>query len=124
MRVTSLLWAPSLLLAGCAGSEVRAPAADAGHAVVASETASLQAQPSEVTLVVDLSEVPSERTVCRREQPTGSRISNTVCRSAEPVDAATANVRDQIVRQEVMDTVQQRQMALDQQRLERQMMRQ
>jgi hypothetical protein len=124
MRVTSLLWVFSLLLAGCAGSEVRAPIADAGDAVVPSEIASPQEQASEVDLVVDLSEVENARTVCRREQPTGSRISNTVCRSTEPVDAATANVRDQIVRQEVMDTVRQRQMALDQQRIERQMMRQ
>lgn len=122
MRVRSLLWVPTLLLAGCAvPGEVTTPTAAAPLAVVSSETASLPVQASPVPLVVDLAEAPTERTVCRREQPTGSRISNTVCRSDEPVDGAKANVREQIVRQEVMDTVQQRQMALDQQR---QMMRQ
>jgi len=125
MRVKSSLWVPSLLLAGCAGpGEVSAPTAAAPLAVVSGETASARADASQVDLVVDLADLADTRTVCRREAPTGSRISTTTCRSAEPVDAAAENIRDQIVRQEVMDTVNQRQMALDQQRLERQMMRQ
>lgn len=123
MRVRSLSWVASLLLAGCAlPGEVSTPTAAAPLAVVSSETASLRADASEVDLVVDLAEQPAEtRTVCRREAPTGSRISNTTCRSTEPTDVAAENVREQLVRQEVRDTVQQRQMALDQQR---QMMRQ
>jgi len=113
MRVRSLSWVPSLLLAGCAvPGEVSTPTAAAPLAV---------ADASEVDLVVDLADQPDTRTVCRREAPTGSRISNTTCRSTEPTDVAAENVREQLVRQEVMDTVQQRQIALDQQR---QMMRQ
>jgi hypothetical protein len=125
MRVRSWLWIPSLLLAGCAvpGGEVT-PISDAGLAFVPSESASPREAAPQVAMVVDLAEGPQDRTVCRREQPTGSRISDTVCRSAAPVDATKASVRDQIVRQEVLDTVRQRQTAIDQQQIERQMMRQ
>lgn len=123
MRILTI--ATWILLTGCAASQTSAPlpASSASQPASSATSATASAADASATrltaqLEVDASSREQEAVVCRREAPVGSRIPILRCDPSRSAGTAESVALDEQRRQDIEETRRQRQLLLEQQRMQ------